>query len=77
MTKIVHKNYINGEWKNSHSKKTYDIYNPANTREKIGSAQYSSDADVNEAIIAADKAAKIGVEHLHPKELIFYSKLIG
>ena len=59
MTKIVHKNYINGEWKNSHSKKTYDIYNPANTREKIGSAQYSSDADVNEAIIAADKAAKI------------------
>ena len=59
MTKIVHKNYINGEWKNSHSKKIYDIYNPANTREKIGSAQYSSDADVNEAIIAADKAAKI------------------
>ena len=59
MTTILYKNYINGEWNNCHSKKTYDIYNPANTREKIGSAQYSSDMDVNEAIVAADKAATI------------------
>ena len=67
MTNILYKNYVNGEWKTCKSKKSYAIYNPANTKEKIGSVQYSSDLDVAEAIEAARQSSKTWSETPAPQ----------
>lgn len=49
-------NYINGEWKESISKKTFNSINPANTEEMVGTFQASNEQDVKAAIEAAQKA---------------------
>jgi len=52
----VFQNYINGEWVNSKSEKTFPNINPANTDETIGLFQASNAEDVNEACRAAAAA---------------------
>ncbi len=52
----TYKNYINGEWVSSHSKKTFENRNPANTNEVIGKFQFSNEQDVNDAVAAAKAA---------------------
>jgi aldehyde dehydrogenase (NAD+) len=52
----VFKNYINGEWMDSKSGKTFPNINPANTDETIGLFQSSNVDDVNDACAAAAAA---------------------
>ncbi|WP_209121618.1 aldehyde dehydrogenase family protein [Alkalihalobacillus sp. BA299] len=52
----TYQNYINGEWVNSESGKTYASINPANTEEVLGYFQSSTVADVDQAIAAASEA---------------------
>jgi len=49
----VFKNYINGEWAESRSGKTFPNINPANTDETVGLFQASNADDVNDACAAA------------------------
>ena len=49
-------NYINGEWRESVSKKTFNSINPANTEDIVGAFQASNEQDVQLAIEAANKA---------------------
>ena len=52
----VFKNYINGEWTESKSGKTFPNINPANTDETVGLFQLSTADDVTEACAAAGNA---------------------
>ncbi|HKV33729.1 MAG TPA: aldehyde dehydrogenase family protein [Pyrinomonadaceae bacterium] len=52
----VFKNYINGEWTDSRSGKTFSNVNPANTDETVGLFQASNADDVNDACAAAAAA---------------------
>src|ERR1700757_3799945 len=52
------KNFINGEWVESRSGKSYENRNPANTDELIGMFVSSTDEDVNAAVDAAKEAYK-------------------
>ncbi|HEY2963982.1 MAG TPA: aldehyde dehydrogenase family protein [Pyrinomonadaceae bacterium] len=52
----VFKNYINGEWTDSRSGKTFPNINPANTDEIVGLFQSSNTEDVNDACAAAAAA---------------------
>lgn len=52
----VFKNYINGEWTDSKSGKTFPNINPANTDETVGLFQASNADDVNDACAAAAAA---------------------
>ena len=54
----AYKNYINGEWVDSVTKKTIENRNPADTRELLGTFQASNEQDVNKAIDAAKEAYK-------------------
>lgn len=54
----VYKNFINGEWVNSHTGNTFENRNPANTDEVVGVFQKSDQADVNLAVDAAAQAYK-------------------
>lgn len=54
----VYKNFINGEWVESSSGKTFENRNPANTDEVVGVFQKSNADDVNDAITAAQEAYK-------------------
>ena len=49
-------NYINGEWQESVSKKTFFSVNPANTEDVVGEFQASNEQDVKIAIEAAKNA---------------------
>ena len=49
----VFKNYINGEWTDSRSGKTFPNINPADTDETVGLFQASNADDVNDACAAA------------------------
>ena len=49
----VFRNYINGEWVESRSGKTFPNINPANTDETVGLFQASNADDVNDACAAA------------------------
>jgi len=49
----VFKNYINGEWTDSRSGKTFPNINPANIDETVGLFQASNSGDVNDACAAA------------------------
>jgi alpha-ketoglutaric semialdehyde dehydrogenase len=49
-------NYINGEWTESLSKKTFNSFNPANVEEVVGIFQASNEQDVLHAIDAAINA---------------------
>jgi acyl-CoA reductase-like NAD-dependent aldehyde dehydrogenase len=52
----VFKNFINGEWVDSRSGKTYQNRNPANTDEVVGVFASSTGEDVNAAVAAAREA---------------------
>ncbi len=54
----VYKNFINGEWVDSVTGKTFENRNPADTRELLGYFQASNEVDVNKAIDAAKEAYK-------------------
>jgi aldehyde dehydrogenase (NAD+) len=54
----VYKNFINGEWVESASGRTFENVNPANRNELIGLFQKSSSQDVDQAIAAARQAYK-------------------
>ena len=54
----VYKNYINGEWVVSATKKTFANINPADTAETVGYFQDSDERDVNAAVAAAKEAFK-------------------
>ena len=58
----VFKNYINGEWAESKSGKTFPNINPANTDETIGLFQASNADDVNDACAAAVAAQQVWSE---------------
>lgn len=58
----VFKNYINGEWTESGSGKTFSNINPANTDEIIGNFQASNADDVNNACAAAVAAQQAWAE---------------
>src|SRR3954467_15726655 len=52
----TYKNLIDGEWVASRSGKTFENLNPANTSDVVGIFQASAEADVNDAVAAAQKA---------------------
>src|SRR5579863_7706198 len=54
----VYKNYIHGEWQESHSGKAFENRNPANRDELIGMFASSSEEDVSLAVEAAAEAYK-------------------
>ena len=51
----IYKNYINGEWISSSSKRTFPSLNPAN-KKVIGKFQQSNSKDVERAVKAAEQA---------------------
>ncbi len=54
----VYKNFINGEWVDSVSGKTFENRNPADTRQVLGVFQASNQEDVKRAIDSAKEAYK-------------------
>src|SRR3954465_2323859 len=52
----TYNNLIGGEWVASRSGKTFENLNPANTSDVVGIFQASGEADVNDAVSAAQKA---------------------
>jgi aldehyde dehydrogenase (NAD+) len=52
------KNYINGEWVDSVTKRTFENRNPANFREVLGTFPKSNEEDVKRAIDSAKEAYK-------------------
>lgn len=52
----TYKNLIGGEWVSSRSGKTFENLNPANTSDVVGIFQASAEADVNDAVAAAQEA---------------------
>jgi len=54
----IFKNFINGEWVESRSGKTYEDRNPANSDELVGMFVASTDEDVDAAVEAAAEAYK-------------------
>jgi aldehyde dehydrogenase (NAD+) len=55
-THKIYKNFIDGEWVESRTGKTYENLNPADTREVVGVFQRSGKADVDAAVEAAKRA---------------------
>ena len=57
MTSLKHyQNYINGEWKNSLSGKTYEIFNPADKNHLLGIIPFSLREDLDNAIDSASSS---------------------
>ena len=54
----THKNFIGGEWVESHTGRTFENLNPADTRDVVGVFQKSDKRDVDAAIDAAKQAYK-------------------
>ncbi len=54
----TYKNFINGKWVASKTRRTFDNLNPADTRVNLGRFQKSDKSDVNEAVAAAKEAFK-------------------
>ncbi len=54
----IYKNYINGEWVDSVTRRTFENRNPADTREVLGIFQKSNEQDVRMALNAAKEAYK-------------------
>src|SRR5579875_2759355 len=52
----VYYNFIAGDWVEASTKKTYDLYNPADTSQHLGSFQLSGAEDAKRAIEAAKRA---------------------
>jgi len=53
---LIYKNYINGKWVNSTTKKTFNNFNPANPNQILGKFQDSNEEDVEKAVEAAELA---------------------
>jgi aldehyde dehydrogenase (NAD+) len=62
-------NYINGEWQESVSKKTFLSVNPANTEDFVGEFQASNEQDVKMAIESAKNAFPSWSQTAPPSEL--------
>src|SRR5437660_4877550 len=56
MAAKVFKNFIGGEWVESHEGQTFENLNPADTRDVIGIFQRSGKRDVDDAVSAARRA---------------------
>src|SRR5438045_6334778 len=56
MAAQTYKNFIDGAWVASHSGKTFENLNPADTRDVIGVFQASDKRDVDDAVTAAKRA---------------------
>ena len=57
MTSLKHyQNYINGEWKNSLSGKTYEVFNPADKNHLLGIIPFSLREDLDNAIDSASSS---------------------
>ena len=54
----VYKNFIAGEWVETHTGRTFENLNPADSREVVGIFQRSDAEDVGRAIEAAGEAYK-------------------
>jgi aldehyde dehydrogenase (NAD+) len=54
----THKNFIDGKWVVSHTHRTFDNINPADTRINLGRFQKSDKSDVDAAVAAAKRAFK-------------------
>ena len=54
----TYKNFIGGEWVESHTGRTFENLNPADTREVVGVFQKSDKQDVENAIQSAKQAFK-------------------
>lgn len=54
----VYKNFINGQWVDSVTRKTFENRNPADTREVLGLFQASNDQDVKMAVDSAKESYK-------------------
>ena len=50
------RNYINGQWKNSISGKEYEVFNPADKNQLLGSIPFCSKKDADLAIDAASSS---------------------
>ena len=61
----IYKNYINGEWVESKSNRTFEDRNPADTREVLGVFQKSCDEDIQTAI-ASGAANGLSVSAISP-----------
>ena len=53
----THKNFIGGQWQESVSGRTYQVYNPARKTESVGEFQTSNLEDTAAAVAAAKEAA--------------------
>ena len=53
----THKNFIGGQWQESVSGRTYQVYNPARKTETVGQFQTSNLEDTAAAVAAAKEAA--------------------
>lgn len=51
-------NFIDGEWVPSHSGRTYETFNPADTRQCLGTFPDSDSKDIDAAVDAAERAYK-------------------
>src|SRR2546421_3509130 len=56
MAAQTYKNFIDGAWVASHSGKTFENLNPADTRDVIGVFQASDKRDIDDAVAAAKRA---------------------
>ena len=77
MTKLKqYKMFINGEWVDSESKKTFETLNPENN-EPWAIVPEASAKDVNKAVNAAQKAFEGDWPKLLPKERAKFLRMIG
>jgi succinate-semialdehyde dehydrogenase/glutarate-semialdehyde dehydrogenase len=61
--------FINGKWRPSSDKGTYEVINPA-TEEVLGQASKATSQDVNEALNAAKNGLEVWKKTPHGKDLI-------
>jgi len=71
---MVYKNYINGKWLSSDSKKTFDSLNPA-TEQGVGKFQKSDKIDVKKAIKSAKKAFPVWSDMPAPERAKYLWKI--
>ena len=68
--------YINGEWKDSESKKTFETLNPENN-EPWATVPEANEKDVDKAVQSAQNAFENNWSKIHPRERAKYLRLIG
>jgi aldehyde dehydrogenase (NAD+) len=70
---MLYKNFINGEWGESATGRTFRSINPADTSDELGEFPASDARDVEEAVLAADRAFRKWSRVPAPKrgELLF------